>query len=190
MKPEKWVDLHGDALFRFAFLRLRDREAASEAVQETFLAALKNLKQFQGRSSERTWLIGILKFKIFDHFRKRNANRENSENPLDIDLYHRPIGPWRDHPQSWGAIPSDTLENKEFWGAFNRCVEGLPETLRQVFILRELEPMELKKVCNVLGSTPTNVVVRLHRARLRLRKCLETRWFAPPGKGGAAKKAK
>src|SRR6266496_6048468 len=65
-----WLDQHGDYLFKYAMFRLRDNTAAEDAVQETFLAALKAYDKFEGRGSERTWLVGILKQKIIDHFRK------------------------------------------------------------------------------------------------------------------------
>ena len=67
--PAKWVEAHGNYLYRFALGRLRNPELAKNAVQETFLAALKARKRFSGKSSERTWLIGILKHKIIDYFR-------------------------------------------------------------------------------------------------------------------------
>ena len=73
--PERWVELYGDYLFRYAVLRLRDASKAEDAVQETFLAALKGGKTFAGLSAEKSWLVGILKNKISDHFRK--ASREN-----------------------------------------------------------------------------------------------------------------
>lgn len=65
-----WVDQHGDYLFKYAVFRLRDSSAAEDAVQETFLAALKGYEKIEGRGSERTWLVGILKHKITDHFRR------------------------------------------------------------------------------------------------------------------------
>ena len=81
--PHTWVDLHGDFLFRFALSRLRDPESAEEAVQETFLAALKSRDRFEGRSSERTWLAGILKYKIVDLIRR--SSREKSLSGEDMD---------------------------------------------------------------------------------------------------------
>src|SRR5262252_5559689 len=66
----RWLDEHGDYLFKYASFRLRDDTAAEDALQETFLAALKAFEKFERRGSERTWLVGILKHKIIDHFRK------------------------------------------------------------------------------------------------------------------------
>ena len=68
--PEDWVDLHGDGLYRYALLRLRSPDLAADVVQETFLEALRARSSFSGHSSERTWLVGILRHKIVDHFRR------------------------------------------------------------------------------------------------------------------------
>jgi RNA polymerase sigma-70 factor (ECF subfamily) len=185
LNPQKWVELHGDALFRFALQRVSNRDTATELVQETFLAALKNQAQFQGRSSERTWLTSILKFKIIDHYRRSSSSQATSvDSPEELDIYFQKYGSWKDHPQSWGAIPSDTLENKEFWSVFERCVAHLPARLQRVFTLREIDQLETQEVCNVLGITPTNLVVMMHRSRLRLRKCMEVGWFGRPQEGG------
>src|SRR5208337_5571425 len=74
--PERWVELHGDYLFKYALIRLRDPSKAEDAVQETFLAALKGGKSFQGKSAEKSWLVGILKNKIYDYYRQ--ASHETS----------------------------------------------------------------------------------------------------------------
>jgi RNA polymerase sigma-70 factor (ECF subfamily) len=76
--PEQWLDEHGDVLYRYALLQFRDEHKAEEAVQETLVAALQSRDRFQGGSSVRTWLIGILKHKVLDQFR-----RESREAPLD-----------------------------------------------------------------------------------------------------------
>ncbi|MDH5627721.1 MAG: sigma-70 family RNA polymerase sigma factor, partial [Candidatus Krumholzibacteria bacterium] len=71
--PKNWVDEHGDALFRFAILRVRNEELAADLVQDTFLSALKARDGFRGGSTLRTWLTGILKHKIIDHYRKNKV---------------------------------------------------------------------------------------------------------------------
>src|SRR5271166_2287281 len=80
--PERWVELHGDYLFKYALMRLRDPAKAEDAVQETFLAALKGGRSFAGRSAEKSWLVGILKNKIYDHYRK--ASRETTFTDLEF----------------------------------------------------------------------------------------------------------
>jgi RNA polymerase sigma-70 factor (ECF subfamily) len=178
-KPEDWVALHGDVLFRFAITRVKDPGVAEDLVQETFLAALKGRESFSGKSSERTWLVGILKHKISDHF--RNASREQPvEDPqvyIDPEDPFDESGRWKVGPGKWGGSPAKAMEDKEFWGVFGRCLEDLPERLRQVFSLRELDGVEGSQVCKVLSISSTNLWVILHRARTQLRKCLELNWF-------------
>src|SRR4051812_20895636 len=137
--PEDWVDRHGDGLYRYALLRLRSPDLAADIVQDTFVEALRARRSFAGRSSERTWLVGILRHKIVDHLRK--ARREPAtgtdvsasgagESPFD----HR--GHWRVGPASWGSEPSRELETREFWEVFGRCLSRLPQGLADAFFLR------------------------------------------------------
>jgi len=127
--PEAWVTEHGDALYRHAYARLRDRMAAEDAVQETLLAALKGREGFAGRSSERTWLIGILNNKVVDQLRKQMREQSLSQADLGDDelegLLFAADGHWRRPPSSWGN-PDAAFEQKAFWQAFRRCLEGLP----------------------------------------------------------------
>jgi len=175
--PEKWVDRHGDILYRFALLRVGDPSVAEDLVQESLCAAYEARERFSGRSSERTWLVGILKHKIADHFRR------GAREIVVSDGFERAAGEegdafdergrWRTPPVEWGGSPEDLVENHEFWEVFHHCLDGLSEGLRRVFSLRELDGLESGEVCKVLGITPTNLWVGLHRARNGLRKCLE-----------------
>jgi RNA polymerase sigma-70 factor (ECF subfamily) len=177
--PEKWVALHGDVLYRFALLRVHNPEVAEDLVQETFSAGLSGVERFSGKSSERTWLVGILKHKIADYFRKaaREQPLKDPETlPQEEGLFDE-TGHWKVEPGDWGASPANILENKEFWRAFEHCVQALPQRLRQVFALRELDGEETGHVCKVLGISATNLWVALHRARSQLRRCLEINWF-------------
>lgn len=183
--PETWVDQHGDYLFSYALLRLRNRELAEEIVQETFLAALKSYKNFAQQSSERTWLVGILKHKIVDHFRRNHRERPvaDFELSVDDDEAFRNSGEWVDHwtsegaPKAWSDDPSQLVEQKEFWEIFNRCLSQLPPRLAEAFALREIDGLDSDEVCEILNITPNNLWVMLHRARALLRRGLETNWF-------------
>jgi len=178
--PSEWVDRYGDYLFRYAMLRLRDRSAAEDLVQETFLAALKNRGSFTGGSSEATWLVGILKHKIADHFR-----RQSLEAPLeDADLREQPdpsvfdaSGHWTSGPADWGGNPADLYREGKFLEQFRKCLSGLSPNHANAFTLREIEGAETGEICKVLNVTETNLWVILHRARMQLRRCLETHWF-------------
>ena len=184
--PERWVELHGDYLYKFALLRLRDAAKAEDAVQETFLAALKGGKTFAGRSAEKSWLVGILKNKIYDHFRK--ASRETSF--TDLDFYADEDGDrfvadglgkggWIHElgPQDWPEAGMN-LDNEAFWKAYRDCAGKLPRNMATVFNLREVDGVESKEICALLNISENNLWVMLHRARMALRRCLETNWFA------------
>jgi RNA polymerase sigma-70 factor (ECF subfamily) len=179
-KPEHWVDRYGDDLFRYALLRLRDTDRAEDVVQETFLAALRARKSFSGRSAEKTWLFGILKHKIVDHIRKVSKERsvEDPETPEDtLKNLFDDRGKWRVMPTEWTADPSKVLEKKEFQNVLEKCLSDLPPRLGDAFSLREMDGLDSKEVCKVLGVSATNLWVLLYRARMRLRRCLEMNWF-------------
>lgn len=187
--PSDWVDRHGDALYRYAVLRVKDPHLAEDLVQETFFSALKAIDSFQGRSSLRTWLVGILKRKVIDHFRKNV--REVSESDLEMweesddrDYFDK-TGHWKRSLEDWKESPEQLLRNAEFWGVFQDCLSGLPETHRRAFTLREIDGMSGNEVCDVLSVSSSNLYVMMHRARARLRKCLDATWFQPTdGKDG------
>jgi RNA polymerase sigma-70 factor (ECF subfamily) len=173
--PSRWVDEHGDALYRFALLRVKDPELAGDLVQDTFLSALKAREGFRGGSTVRTWLIGILKHKVIDHYRRQKievpaADLQAEADEQDLDHADRVAAKWTE-------APSRLVENREFWAVLTRCLAGLPEAHRRAFSLREFDGLPGEEICKLLGVTPTNLWVMLHRARARLRRCLEINWF-------------
>ncbi len=184
LDPERWVDDHGDYLYHYALSRLRDPVQAEDFVQESLLAALKNYKRFEGRSTERSWLTGILKNKILDHFRK--AGRETSFTDLEFyrdeeeQTFENQAFP--DHwnsaaaPTEWNAAGA-TLDKEEFWRVFHECSGHLPDRIARVFLLREVDGMPSAEICSTLNITDSNLWVMLHRARMALRRCMEVNWF-------------
>jgi RNA polymerase sigma-70 factor (ECF subfamily) len=177
--PAVWPIQHGDMLFRYALAWLRSRELAEDLVQETFLAALRARERFQGQSSEQTWLVGILRRKIVDHIRKAERSRSASEvECLHSDFFGK-RGHWKSTVAKWPSDPHQVLENREFWDVFGRCLSKLPASLADAFCLREMEDIDTSEICNILGISATNLSVRLHRARLLLRRCLDLNWFTP-----------
>ena len=115
--PARWVDEYGDYLYRYALARLHEDSAAQDAVQETFLAAVKGAEKFTGRSSEKTWLVGILKHKVVDYIRK--ASRERSyedvslaEGVIDDSIDRK--GHWRTGDSEWRVNPRLAFEQQEF----------------------------------------------------------------------------
>lgn len=184
--PENWLKEYGDYLFRYALVRLRIREIAEDLVQETFLAALRGKEKFKGEAAEKTWLVGILKHKIIDYFRKSNREFPISDllSPEDpAEDFFDVKGKWKILPQTWADDPEDHLEKKEFWGKFAGCMSQLPSPLAQVFALREFEGLGSEQICNLLKISATNLGVILYRARMQLVRCLETSWFGRKREG-------
>lgn len=179
--PSAWADQHGDYLFRYALMRVRNRESAENLVQETFLAALAGRNSFSGRSSEKTWMVGILKHKIIDQFRKSFREKSITELQTDeeqaIDDFYDMVGHPKQYPKSWMPDPQALLHSKEFWEVLHSCLDRLPEKTASAFIMRELDNWSTDDICTELKITPANLWVMLHRARLQLRQLLEENWF-------------
>lgn len=188
MDPEQWLSAHGDTLFRYALTRTGRTDVAEDLVQETLLAAWRGRDGFQGLSGERTWLVAILKHKIDDHFRLRSRRPVDAtiEEAGDHDgAFFDDAGNWVIGPEHWRNEPTVQFESAGFWRVVQQCLAELPENQRESFILREIEGNETDSVCKSLAISATNVYVLLHRARLRMRRCLEINWFGrdqPQGK--------
>jgi len=178
--PERWVEQHGDVLYRYALARVRSREVAEELVQETFLAALRGWSDFAGQSAVQTWLVSILRRKIVDHFRvaaRSVATDEGEEAEGFAGQFFDRSGHWQPKVPAWRAGHDQVLQSREFWGVLEECVASLPETLAGVFCLREVEQIQSDEICKIFGITASNLWARLHRARMYLRRCVERNWF-------------
>lgn len=173
-------------LHRYAVLHLRDRELAEDMVQDALLAALEAADRFQGGSSLRTWLVSILKHKIIDRIRK-DAHAPVAESRLSagsdeatdklLDQAFDARGGWREHkPRTW-RDPDEALEQGQFWEVFQACCDVLPLQTARVFLLREVMGFTIEEICKDLGISTSNCSVILYRARLRLRDCLDHKWF-------------
>jgi RNA polymerase sigma-70 factor (TIGR02943 family) len=177
LDPEAWVDRHGDALYRYAMMRLHDADLASELVQETFLQAYRGRATFSGRASERTWLISILRHKIVDHLRRSGREEQTDPDGLGDERIFDRAGRWISTPAKWSGNPVEDMERGEFWACLHGCLSRLPSNIADAFLLRELEDCDADDVCKVLEITPANLHTRLYRARMLLRDCLGRRWF-------------
>ncbi len=172
-------------MYRYARSRVATRDVAEDLVQDAFLAALQSRDRFENRATTRTWLLSILRRKIVDHYRRAAASRvavemEPTHNPDPIkDRFFTENGLWKADLASWNA-PEQALDKREFWQAFDACVGRLPRSLASAFILRELESIPTRELRDILGVSESNLRVRLHRARLLLRSCLEQHWLDEP----------
>ncbi|MEA3461102.1 MAG: sigma-70 family RNA polymerase sigma factor [Bacteroidota bacterium] len=187
LDPQKWVERYGDYLFNYAVVRVNDSGKAEDLVQETFLAALKARDRYRGDSTERTWLISILKRKIIDTYRKKYSSRESAfgeheGSVFDGDFY-RSEEPFRGHwlegkgPNSHSFLPEGELEQEELMKFIKLCIENLQPQLAAAFIMRMIDEEDSDTICKELGITPSNLWVMLHRARLKMRDCLEKKWL-------------
>lgn len=184
--PAVWVDKYGDCLFRYAVSYVRDGQTAEDLVQETFLAALGSQGSFTGGSSEQTWLFGILKHKIIDHYRavKRQsivcelADGRNDE-PLDSGNLGRLSERTLMDPtiEEWQVNPGICTQQKAFWDVLQQCLSKVSPRLASAFALREIEQLDTSEICASLNVSEGNLWVMLHRARTSLRQCLESNWL-------------
>jgi RNA polymerase sigma-70 factor, ECF subfamily len=169
--PTSWLDDHGDALYTFAIRRVGSTEVAEDLVQEALLSALRSLNAYQGASSVRTWLISILRNRIVDYFRLQ-GRRGSIDGTLDTYAPFKRNGSWR-RPVGRLPGPHTRLERVEFLELLNRCLGSLSTPLAQVFRMRELDQLEGTEIADLLCISPETLRVRLHRARIYLRDCLQ-----------------
>jgi RNA polymerase sigma-70 factor, ECF subfamily len=160
--PEQWIEEHGDYLYRFALVRVRAPEIAEDLVQDTFLAGVRSVDRFRGNSSERTWLFGILKHKIFDYFRRRG--REISFTDLEFledEMPHKfgKEGFWNHDrgPAEWKQKADESMQHSEFWVVLQSCLSRLPTRVANVFMLREVEQLETVEICEALRISQNNL---------------------------------
>jgi RNA polymerase sigma-70 factor (ECF subfamily) len=177
INPKIWVEAYHDSLFRYAIARLRDADLAEEKIQETFLAALKSSKNFKGLASEKTWLISILKRKIYDHFRRIRRDKQfNETSPVQClrnDTFDSKSLLLAERSYSWLSDPLKVYEQKEFLKIIWHALSELPNRLAQVFILREIIELSGEEICELMGISIGNLYVMIHRARKRLRQSMQ-----------------
>ena len=183
--PERWVDEHGDVLYRYALARVRKPDIAQDLVQETLLAAMRSHERFAGQSSVRSWLCGILKHKLADYYRK--LGRETSFTDLEFlmdECADRfvPEGFWvhMTGPKEWRPESDEVMHRDDFWQTMRDCLSKLPDRIAAVFMMREMDEVESKEICLTLSISENNLWVMLHRARMALRECLAINWFENP----------
>ena len=170
-------------MHKFASLQLKDEGLAEDAVQEALIAAHKNRASFGRKSAFKTWVFAILKNKIIDILRKRkreiNISEFSDDDSDDIsDTLFNERGFWHleERPIGWTA-PMESVKDEHFWRVFETCLAGLPENLAQLFMMREFLELESNEICSTLDISTSNLHVMLYRARVRLRECLENKWF-------------
>jgi RNA polymerase sigma-70 factor (TIGR02943 family) len=171
-------------MLRFATLQLSDPHGAEDAVQEALIAALANCSNFAGRAAYKSWVFAILRHKIADALRERQRSavpatlQEAGSLDDETHEFFNDAGHWTEAagPAHWGD-PTRALREVQFWNVFEACLEDLPTQQARLFMMREFVELDSSEICRVTSVTLSNLNVTLHRARLRLRRCLEHRWF-------------
>jgi len=172
---------HG-ALMRLAMTYVQNPQIAEDVVQDAWLTAIRSLDSFAGRSSLKTWISGIVI--NIARARRRKESRLVSLASVFTDYAdrRRPTvdpsrfggdGAWRELPRPWENVPESSLIGKEMLGRIKSAIDELPPKHREVIVLRDVAQLDATEVSNLLGISPENQRVRLHRARAAVRKSLE-----------------
>lgn len=176
------LEEHRPMLLRFALRQLRNPAWAEDAVSETLLAAVARPQAFEGRSQVRTWLVGILKHKVLDQLRLHareacdpGTDPDELADPLD-DIAFDAQGHFAQSPSPWGN-PEGELQRKDLAKVLEWCTDKLPAAQGRAFMMREWLELSVDEICKEMGVSSTNLYVLLHRARLRLRECLQLHWY-------------
>ncbi len=165
------VDTYSSPIYRLGLRMLGNPQDAEDILQNTFLNALTHLSSFEGRSSVATWLYRIAANEALMLIRKKKpeVHIENSDNSSENENVED-LKPTQF--ADWSALPEEELLSSEGKKILDSMIQILPESLRIVFILRDMEGLSIKETADTLDLTETNVKTRLLRARMFLRERL------------------
>lgn len=171
----EWIKNYSDTFFNYIHARLKDKTAAKDILQETFIAAWKNRSSFKKEAGEKAWLYSILKNKLVDHYRmqSRSITYLADNNYFFDDGDH-----WTDisGPKQWNNAAA-SLNKKEFYIVLDQCKSKLTTLQQLAFTMKYIDERETDFICKVLQITTSNYWVIIHRGKLQLRICLEKNWF-------------
>jgi len=175
---ESLVHLHTKDLYNWAFYKTSQAEVAEDLVQETFLAAVEKLASFKEKSSAKTWLFSILNHKIIDFYRKR-VNQTTSLDNTSLSTYFDNKMDWKENkkPQNWAEDEKHLLDDHDFQEILKQCLDHLPEKWNTCVKLKYLSEKNGEEICQEIGISTTNFWQIVHRAKLKLRDCIETNWL-------------
>ena len=174
-----WVREYTSDLLSWAVVKTSDLALAEDLVQDTFLAAAEQMDRFRNESQPRTWLFGILRNKIADHFRKTFRDQNRIEEALNSEAFFQSTGGWKAEfaPAPWPDEEMDLLDQPDFIRVLKRCLEMLNPMMSDCIRMRFLEDRKGESICQELGIAATNYWQLIHRAKLTLRNCLDRNWF-------------
>jgi len=173
-----WVAQYTEEMYKWATYKTSSVELAEDLVQDTFLAAAEKLSTFKSDSSPKTWLFSILNNKIIDHYRKKVRQPLIAGSQSFSDVFNEDDG-WRPEkqPKEWLAEEGHLLDNEVFQVVLKKCLDALPEKWNLSVKMKYLTSKSGEEICQELGITPSNFWQMVHRAKLKLRDCIETNWF-------------
>lgn len=162
------VDLYSNPIYRLGLRMLGNTQDAEDILQNTFLNALTHLPTFEGRSSLSTWLYRIAANEALMRLRRKKP--EVNLEDVETDQHAEDLKPTQF--VDWSALPEEQLLSGEGEKVLDQAIQDLPESLRIVFLLRDIEELSIRETAEALGLTETNVKTRLLRARMFLREQL------------------
>ena len=181
------IDAYQPSMVRVAMIYTNDQAQAEDVAQETWIAVLKGIGRFEGRSALKTWIFSILANRA-----KTKSQRERRSMPFsaferspneEVESFEPAVAPacfaadgwWlaETHPSAWGDSPDAAYLSTEMRECAQMAIDALPPNQRQVITFRDVEGWSSEDVCNVLGVSETNQRVLLHRARAKVRLVLD-----------------
>ncbi len=175
-----WVRAYTKDMLSWATKRTSNQHIAEDLVQETFLIAAEKYSSFRRESEPKTWLFGILNLKIAEFYRSKKRTHESH---VDIDefsdLFFSEDGKWKQSaaPTVWEDVDTHLFDDQLFVEIFEQCLGSLPNTWNQSLTAKFFSEKTTEQICQELGISITNYWQLIHRAKLKMRSCLEQQWF-------------
>ncbi|WDE95487.1 sigma-70 family RNA polymerase sigma factor [Lentisphaera profundi] len=174
--PEFWVEEYSDYLFGFAYSRLNDVHKSEDVLQETFLSAVKSIEKYDGRVPIKFWLRGIMKYKILDSI-KRDLKEIDLDSFPEVDSrVFKTMGIFSRKVVDWDFDPLQSFEKDEFWQIFRSCLEKVKDPLRAIYMMKEIDNVDTKTICDQFEISQANLWVITHRVRKSMKLCLNKNW--------------
>lgn len=176
LDPSRWLERYGDLLYNFAYNRLRQHELAEDTVQDALVSAYRKRNIFRGDASEKTWLLAILRRKIYDNLRCRWTNLSKvslADEASSEELLFESDGTWR---KSSFADIRGFSESRELRDIVLNCLHKLPRVQAAIFMMKILQEKNSEEICKELDLSPSTYWTRFHRARIGLAKCVSIKW--------------
>lgn len=175
---ENMVEMYTEDLYRWAYYKTSSSETAEDLVQDTFLVAAEKYANFEGKSSEKTWLFSILNNKIIDFYRKKSRKKEVMSSDTFSNFFDI-TGDWQQEskPKDWEEDDGHLLDNPDFQSVLKKCLDALPEKWNACVKLKYLSSKSGEEICQEIGITSSNFWQIIHRSKLQLRDCIDVNWF-------------